>query len=114
MNVRAIMSGFNISRLPLASLVGIDVNCSEELAYTVEWFEFLARASTVSEQRTVDVKQIQVVGEHLYYRIWTDLGRTHFFRCAEGNKITIAVLIPFNARFAHCTTTCQRLYIWLG
>jgi hypothetical protein len=35
------MSGFNISRLPLASLVGIDVYCGEKLAYTVERFEFL-------------------------------------------------------------------------
>jgi hypothetical protein len=35
------MSGFHISRLPLASLVGIDVNGSQELAYTMEGFVFL-------------------------------------------------------------------------
>jgi hypothetical protein len=67
----AIVSGFNISCLPLASLVGIDVDCSEKLAYTVERFEFLPRASIASDQR------MQMVGEVQYYRIWTEPGRRH-------------------------------------
>ena len=40
-HVRTIMGGLHISSLSLASVVGIDVDCSQELAYAVEGLEFL-------------------------------------------------------------------------
>jgi hypothetical protein len=40
-NVGAIVNSFHVSRLPLASLIGIDVDGSEKLADTVKGFELL-------------------------------------------------------------------------